>query len=109
VEWLISLAIIWGAAWINVRGSVNVTRVSIIAGCFVMLGFLVLSVASAPRSRTYGSKPVHRRVRCVVGSGDVGVVRRDVPQRNSGELLLLFLAPPIGRRISPSTSPFYRC
>ncbi len=49
VEWLISLAIIWGAAWINVRGSVNVTRVSIIAGCFVMLGFLALSVASAPR------------------------------------------------------------
>jgi amino acid transporter len=48
-EWLISLAIIWGAAWINVRGSVNVTRVSIIAGCFIMLGFLVLSVASAPR------------------------------------------------------------
>ena len=25
VEWLISLAIIWGAAWINVRGSVNVS------------------------------------------------------------------------------------
>ena len=49
VEWLISLAIIWGAAWINVRGSVNVTRVSIIAGCFIMLGFLALSVASAPR------------------------------------------------------------
>jgi len=49
VEWLISLAIIWGAAWINVRGSVNVTRVSIIAGSFIMLGFLALSVASAPR------------------------------------------------------------
>ena len=49
VEWLISLAIIWGAAWINVRGSVNVTRVSIIAGCFIMLGFLALSVASVPR------------------------------------------------------------
>jgi amino acid transporter len=48
-EWLISLAIIWGAAWINVRGSVNVTRVSIVAGCFIMLGFLVLSVTSAPR------------------------------------------------------------
>src|SRR5438552_75935 len=47
-EWLISLAIIWGAAWINVRGSVNVSRTSIIAGCFVMLGFLVLSVASTP-------------------------------------------------------------
>src|SRR4026207_1502427 len=49
VEWLISLAIIWGAASINVRGSVNVTRTSIIAGCFIMLGFLVLSVASVPR------------------------------------------------------------
>src|SRR5260370_4814729 len=49
VEWLSSLAIIWGAAWINVRGTVNVTRVSIIAGCFIMLGCLVLSVASAPR------------------------------------------------------------
>jgi amino acid transporter len=47
-EWLISLAIIWGAAWINARGSVNVTRTSIIAGCFVMLGFLALSVASLP-------------------------------------------------------------
>ena len=31
------------------RGSVNVSRTSIIAGCFVMLGFLALSVASAPR------------------------------------------------------------
>src|SRR5438067_431743 len=48
-EWLISLAIIWGATWINVRGSVNVTRASIVAGCFIMLGFLALSVASAPR------------------------------------------------------------
>jgi len=49
VEWLISLAIIWGAAFINVRGAVNVTRVSIIAGSFIMLGFLVLSVTSAAR------------------------------------------------------------
>ena len=49
MEWLISLAVIWGATWINVRGSVNVGRVSIIAGLFVMLGFLVLSIASAPR------------------------------------------------------------
>src|SRR5216110_3396570 len=38
-QWIISLAVIWGATWINVRGSVNVSRTSIIAGCFVMLGF----------------------------------------------------------------------
>jgi amino acid transporter len=48
-EWLISLAMIWGAAWINVRGSVNVSRMSITAGCFVMLGFVALSIASVPR------------------------------------------------------------
>ena len=48
-EWLISLAVIWGAAWINIRGSGNVTRASIFAGCFVMLGFLALSIASARR------------------------------------------------------------
>src|SRR5215831_13386544 len=49
VEWLISLAVIWGAAWINIRGSINVSRVSIIAGLFVFLCFLVLSVASVVR------------------------------------------------------------
>jgi len=49
MEWLISLAIIWGAAWINIRGSANVSRTSIVAGCFVMLGFLVLSIVSAMR------------------------------------------------------------
>src|ERR1051325_9913615 len=46
VEWLISLAIIWGATWINVRGSINVTRASIVAGLFIMLAFLTLSIVS---------------------------------------------------------------
>src|SRR4051812_34895467 len=41
LEWLISLAVIWGATWINLRGSVRVGRVSIWSGSFVMLGFLV--------------------------------------------------------------------
>jgi amino acid transporter len=44
IEWIISLAMIWGATWINLRGSVRVGRVSIIAGLFVMLGFLVMSI-----------------------------------------------------------------
>src|SRR5215475_10717689 len=57
VEWLISLGIIWGAAWINIRGSVNVSRTSIIAGCFVMLGFLALSAASASRITDIPWKP----------------------------------------------------
>jgi amino acid transporter len=49
LEWLISLGVIWGATWINLRGSVPVGRLSIVAGIFVMLGFLVLSIASVPR------------------------------------------------------------
>jgi amino acid transporter len=49
LEWLIALGVIWVPTWINLRGSVRVGRVSIIAGLFVMLGFLVLSLASAPR------------------------------------------------------------
>ncbi|HEY2711041.1 MAG TPA: APC family permease [Chthoniobacterales bacterium] len=47
-EWLISLAMIWGATWINLRGSIRVGLTSIIAGLFVMLGFLALSVWSIP-------------------------------------------------------------
>ena len=47
-EWAISLAVIWGATWINLRGSVRVGRVSIFAGLFVMLGFFSLSLACIP-------------------------------------------------------------
>jgi len=48
-EWLISLGVIWGATSINLRGSVRVGRASIIAGLFVMLGFLVMSILAARR------------------------------------------------------------
>jgi amino acid transporter len=48
LEWLIALGVIWGATGINLRGSVRVGLVSIVAGSFVMLGFLVLSIASVP-------------------------------------------------------------
>ncbi len=47
-EWILSLALIWGATWINLRGSVRVGRASIIAGSFVMLGFLAVSLTSVP-------------------------------------------------------------
>jgi amino acid transporter len=49
LEWIISLAVIWGATCINLRGSVRVGRVSVIAGSFVMLGLLAMSFASLPR------------------------------------------------------------
>jgi len=48
-EWLVSLAVIWGATGINLRGSVRVGLMSIVAGAFVLLGFVALSIASVPR------------------------------------------------------------
>jgi amino acid transporter len=47
-EWMTSLAVIWGATWINLRGSVRVGRASVIAGSFIMLGFLAMTMASTP-------------------------------------------------------------
>src|SRR6266513_1447861 len=47
-EWMVSLVVIWGATWINLRGSTRVGRASVIAGSFVMLGFLAMTIASAP-------------------------------------------------------------
>src|SRR5436853_6792791 len=48
LEWIVSLAMIWSATAINLRGSVRVGRASMIAGAFVMLGFLALSILSGP-------------------------------------------------------------
>jgi amino acid transporter len=48
VEWIVALALIWGATAINLRGSVRVGRSSVIAGSFIMLGFLALALASLP-------------------------------------------------------------
>src|SRR4029079_15139106 len=44
LEWIISLAVIWGATFINLRGSVRVGRASVVAGLFVMLGFGAMCV-----------------------------------------------------------------
>jgi len=53
VEWVISLAMIWSATWINVRGSVNVTRVSIIAGLFSCSASRIVSRERAAHSGTF--------------------------------------------------------
>jgi len=50
LEWVVALAVIWGATAINLRGSVRVGRTSVIAGSFIMLGFLALAIASIPHA-----------------------------------------------------------
>jgi amino acid transporter len=50
-RWAVSLAVIWGATAINLRGAFPVGRVSIIAGSFVLAGFFLLAVLALPHAQ----------------------------------------------------------
>jgi amino acid transporter len=50
-HWFISLAVIWGATAINLRGALPVGRVSIVAGTFVLAGFLAVALFALPRAQ----------------------------------------------------------
>lgn len=67
LEWIISLGVIWGATWINLRGSVGVGRASVIAGSFVMLGFVAMSLACIPHIQHVPWQPFASE-----GSGGLG-------------------------------------
>jgi len=47
-RWLISLVMIWSATGINLRGAINVGRVSVLLGLYIMLGFLFTGLAALP-------------------------------------------------------------
>jgi amino acid transporter len=47
-QWVISLGVIWGATAVNLRGAVPVGKISIVAGLFIIVGFLVAAVGSVP-------------------------------------------------------------
>jgi amino acid transporter len=49
-EWIVKLAVIWGATLINLRGSVRVGRTSIIAGMVIVTGFVALALAALPHA-----------------------------------------------------------
>lgn len=49
-RWAVSLAVIWGATLVNLRGALPVGRVSVAAGGFVLAGFLLLTVAALPQA-----------------------------------------------------------
>ena len=48
-KWALSLAMIWGATAINLRGAQRVGRVSIVAGLVVLGTFLAIALAAVPR------------------------------------------------------------
>jgi len=47
-RWIIALLVIWSATGINLRGALRVGRASIVAGTFIISGFLVLAIAALP-------------------------------------------------------------
>jgi amino acid transporter len=47
-QWMISLGVIWGATAINLRGAVPVGKISIVAGLFIIVGFLVAAMGALP-------------------------------------------------------------
>ncbi len=47
-QWMISLAVIWIATAINLRGAGRVGAVSVFSGVFILLTFLLVSVAAIP-------------------------------------------------------------
>ena len=49
-HWAISLALIWGATAINLRGAFRVGEFSVAAGLFVLTGFAVLAVLALPHA-----------------------------------------------------------
>jgi amino acid transporter len=49
-QWIISLAVIWIATAINLRGAGRVGAVSVVSGGFIVLTFLLLSLAAIPYS-----------------------------------------------------------
>jgi amino acid transporter len=49
-QWLISVAVIWISTAINLRGSGRVGMVSTVAGAFVLIVFLLVSIAALPNA-----------------------------------------------------------
>jgi amino acid transporter len=49
-QWVISLAVIWIATGVNLRGAGRVGFVSVISGGFILLVFLALSIAALPHA-----------------------------------------------------------
>jgi amino acid transporter len=73
VEWIVALALIWGATAINLRGSVRVGRSSVIAGSFIMFGFLALALASLPHATHLPWRPFASEQGHGIGGLAVGI------------------------------------
>lgn len=72
-KWMISLAVIWGATAINLRGASRVGLSSIISGVFVLGVFAVLSVAALPHVHHVPWRPFNHPGQTTLGGVGVGI------------------------------------
>jgi amino acid transporter len=71
VQWIISLAVIWIATGINLRGSGKVGLVSLVSGGFILGVFLLVSLAALPHATHLPWKSAGPHT--AVGAGGLGV------------------------------------
>ena len=72
-RWIISLIMIWTAAGINLRGALNVGRVSVILGVYIMLGFLITGLAALPHMTHVPWQPFAKPGEGMLGQVGVGL------------------------------------
>lgn len=71
-RWAVSLAVIWTATAVNLRGARPVGRVSIVAGMFVILAFMALAIAAVPHATHVPWVPFAKTGQGTLGAVGVG-------------------------------------
>lgn len=71
-RWAISLAVIWTATAVNLRGARPVGRVSVAAGIFVLLAFLAMTLTAIPRATHLPWAPFAKGGQGTLGAVGVG-------------------------------------
>jgi amino acid transporter len=60
-QWIVKLVVIWGATGINLRGAFRVGRASVLAGAFIVITFVALSIAALPHATHVPWRPFAAR------------------------------------------------
>jgi amino acid transporter len=70
-QWLVSLSVIWIATAVNLRGAGRVGAVSVVAGSFILLAFLLISIAAIPHASHLPWETGGKQI--ISGAGALGI------------------------------------
>lgn len=73
MRFAVSLAVIWMAVGVNLRGALDVGRISMVVGIGVLAGFVLLAIAALPHQTTVPWQPLVRPGESPVSSLGVGI------------------------------------